>query len=158
MTLSSILLFLCLISDPVVAKWLHHGQVQIIERRDLSAEAAKASPTTPGIVVGKFRTTDQTNAGLIRKREDRVRFQIIACSTKGECAIEVDEDVSDYARIVFLEKVPKGTTVSTDESAEVQQRYELTEEAVKITYFGKAAVVYFWNVGQKKWDSIGVAD
>jgi hypothetical protein len=31
-------------------------------------------------------------------------------------------------------------------------------EAVKIHYFEKAAVVYFWNVNERKWDSIGVTD
>jgi hypothetical protein len=158
MTLPLSLLFMCLVADPIVAAWLDRDHVQLVERGDLSAETAKVAPAHPGIVVGKFRALDKASAGLIRKAGGRVRFQIIACSSKDDCAIQVDEDVSDYGRIVFLEKVPKGTTVSTDDSAEVQQQHALTGEGVKITYFGKGAVVHYWNAATKKWESIGVSD
>jgi hypothetical protein len=158
MTFLSILLFLCLVSDPVVAGWLDRHHVQLIERADLSPEVAEAAPLHPGVVVGAFRVTDKVGAGLLRKTNGGVRFQIVACASKGDCVIQVDEDVSDFGRIAFLEKVPKGTTVRTDESADVQHRHTLSGEGVKITYFGKGAAVYFWNAGSRSWESIGVAD
>ena len=158
MTLSSVLLLAYLVSNPVVAEWLERNHVELVERNDLSPEAAAGAPANPGIVVGAFRARDQVNAALLRTNGDQVVFEIVACSDRGTCSVEVHQDVSRYSRIVFLEKVIKGVAIRTANTAETRRTVKLTMEAVKIHYFEKAAVVYFWNVNERKWDSIGVTD
>ncbi len=158
MTLFSVVLLTCVLANSTIAEWVDRNHVELIERNDLAPEAAAATSASPGIVVGQFRSLDLVTAGLLRRNGDQVVFQIVACSSKGDCSVELEQDVSRYSRIVFLEKVLKGTTVNATDAAGAPRKVQLTEEAMKINYFEKAAVIYFWNIAQKKWDSVGVAD
>jgi len=157
-TLLSILLVTCLVSDPTIAQWIDRNGVEVIERKDLSPAAAASSPSSPGIVVAKFRADDAVNAALLRKVKDQVLFQIVACPDRANCSVAFEQDVSRYSRITYLEKVPKGTTLRTTESAEAQRTTKLRDDGVRVNYFEKAAVVYFWDSGMKAWESIGVSD
>jgi len=71
-------------------------------------------------------------------------------------------DVTSLNDIVFLNIVNKDTFISQTEAIDIKNEHllskKLIHDGVKLTYFGKAEIVLFWNDKLKKIETIQTSD
>jgi len=115
----------------------------------------------PSVVHADFNGDGNLDYALLLRNDksEAAKLVILLCSQDTHCRSVSESDISGYSGSAFVRPVAKGSKVSQTESIETgSPPVSLKFSGVRVTYFGKAEVVLYWNEKAKKIESITTAD
>ena len=104
----------------------------------------------PGKVIADFNGDGQDDCAAIYIREGLerhdYRYALLSISlSQGQCLSEQVFFLGHYRNIIFASAVKAGTAVHSSPSLDVDESAELLYAGVRVSYTGKAELVYFWS-------------
>ncbi len=115
---------------------------------------------TPGNVIGDFNGdgTDD-NATLFIEQEDSNNILLSIALNREYGMQEVFfESIGAYKGIIFISPVKNSAELSTSRALDYEGFVKLEYSAIRVTYFGKGEVVYYWSNEHQEIRSIQTAD
>ena len=93
-------------------------------------------------------------------KSEAAKLVVLLCSEDAHCRGVYNLDISGYSGEAYLRPVPRGSRVSQSEAIDTNQSATkiLKFSGIRVTYFGKAEVVLYWNNKVKKIEEIQTAD
>lgn len=116
---------------------------------------------SPSVVHADFDGDGHLDYALLLKNEKSnvTKLEVFLCPQDGHCRNVYELDVSADSGAVYLRPVSRGSRVSQTESIETNTApVNLKFSGIRMTYFGQAEVVLYWNEKLKKIDGITTAD
>jgi len=116
----------------------------------------------PGILKEDFDNNGHKDIAAILKADNTntVKFVVFLCLSDTKCVVSYELDISNYYDMVYITIVKKDTIISQVESVDRKIRLQpkITNPGIKLTYFGKGAIVIYWDSKLKKMVSIQISD
>jgi|SRR3990172_817255 len=118
----------------------------------------------PGTIEADFNGDDYLDYAVLVRRDNsnETKLAIVLCAGSSSCEITYQLDVSDQYDSVYLTAVKRGTILTQAEAIDTKDllsdRITLEYDGVKLTYFGKAAVVLYWDKKTQKIRTIQTED
>lgn len=118
-----------------------------------------------GVVYGNFYSDKYVDAALLSVQKNHLTFEILRCNPY--CSLTFTKDVESgvagirYVRdgITYLRLIKKGNRIETSPAIENEDKHiKLKHDAIEMNTFEKAAMVWYWNSEEKKWDTVSTAD
>lgn len=116
---------------------------------------------SPSVVHADFDGDGHLDYALLLKNEKSnvTKLEVFLCPQDGHCRNVYELDVSADSGAVYLRPVSRGSRVSQTESTETNTApVNLKFSGIRMTYFGQAEVVLYWNENLKKIEELQTAD
>jgi len=115
----------------------------------------------PGIIKLDFDGDGNKDYAILLRKNDSMStiFVVLLCDKVSSCKNYYELNVSNYHDIVYLSLAKAGVFISQAEALDTHSSaVKLKHDGVKLTYFGKAEIVLYWNEKLKIIESIQTAD
>lgn len=114
----------------------------------------------PGNVIGDFNGDGVDDcAALFIEQGDGYSVSLSITLNRENGMEEVFlRDVGPYKGLVFISPVKNGMELSTSQALDYEEFVKLEHTGIRVTYFGKAEVVYFWSNEHQEVKSIQTSD
>jgi hypothetical protein len=117
----------------------------------------------PSLVHADFDGDGHLDFALLLRHDKSgaTKLLVLLCAGDGQCKRVYELDVTAYSDSVYLRPVRMGSTVSQTEAIDTNDHaspVKLRATGIRVTYFGKAEVVLYWNKDHKKIEEIQTED
>lgn len=121
------------------------------------------SKSDPYLIEGDFDGNDLTDVAVVlQKNENNIKitsFAILLQTIRGCYKSVFIADVGTMLSDIYIIPVGAGEVVRQTESIDVpMKQIKLKNKAVTLVYYGKSAVVYYWDESKQNIDSIWTSD
>lgn len=89
------------------------------------------------------------------------KLVVLLCSGDGRCKSVYDIDVTTHSHSIYIRPVPVGSRVSQTDAIDTKDHtspVRLNFTGIRVTYFGQAEVVLYWNKKLRKIEEIQTED
>ncbi len=117
---------------------------------------------SPSVVHADFGGDGRLDYALLLRNEklQATKLVVLLCSEDGHCRNVYELDVSASSGSNYLRRVTRGSRVSQTEAIDANHSAPviLKFSGIRVTYFGKAEAVLYWNEKLHKIEGVQTAD